>query len=121
MWSNNMKNKTLAFFGIGTCILSVIASATDIEGNSVAPIALLVVSGIATTVFIVMAIIRLWKEAKSATILLAFTTIIFFILSLIQGVASLSYGRSLIIQLNITKVINFIAFFWVIIKLFKMK
>ncbi len=116
-----MKNKTLAFLGIGTCILSVIASATDIEGNSVAPIALLVVSGIATTIFIVMAIIRLWKEAKSASILFASAVIMLFILSLIQGVASLSYGRPLIILLNITKVINFITFIWVIIKLFKMK
>jgi hypothetical protein len=116
-----MKNKTLAILGIGTYILSVIASASDLEGNSVAPVALIVISGIATIVFIVMATIRLWKEAKSASILLVAAAIILFVLSAVQGIASPSYGSPLIILLNITKVINFIAFVWVIIKLFKMK
>lgn len=114
-----MKNKTLAIFGIGTYVLSVLSSATDLEGNSVVPIALIVISGIATAVFIIMAIIRLWKEAKGVSITLAFSAAILFILSVIQEVISFSYGNPIIILLNITKVIYFITFVWVIVKLFK--
>jgi hypothetical protein len=116
-----MKNKTLAIFGIGTYILSVITSATDLEGNFKFPIALIAISGIATAVFIIMALVRLWKGAKGVSITLASSEVILIILSVIQGVISPSYGSPLIILLNITKVINLIAFVWAIIKLFKMK
>lgn len=115
-----MKNKILAIFGIGTYFLSVLSSATDLEGNSVAPIALIVTSGIATVVFIAMATIRLWKEVKSASILLVSSAAILFILSVVQSAASPSYGSPLIILLNITKVINFIAFVWAVLLLWAM-
>jgi hypothetical protein len=115
-----MKNKTLAIFGIGTYILSVLSSATDLEENSVAPIALIAISGIATEVFIIMAIVRLWKEAKGVSITLASSAVILFILSVIQGVASPSSGNPIIILLNITKVINFIAFIWAVLLLWTM-
>ena len=72
-----MKNKTIAIFGIGTYILSVITSATDLEGNFVMPIVLIVASGIATAVFIIMAIVCLWKEAKGVSIMLASSAVIF--------------------------------------------
>jgi len=116
-----MKNKTLAIFGIGTYVLSVLSSATDLEGNSVAPIALIVISGIATVAFIVMATIRLWKEAKSVSIMLVASALILFILSVIQEVTSPSYGSAIIILLNVTKLSYFIASVWVIVKLFKMR
>ncbi|MCX5749034.1 MAG: hypothetical protein NTZ10_02140 [Candidatus Saganbacteria bacterium] len=116
-----MKNKTLAIFGIGTYILSVLLSATDSGGNSVAPITLISISGIATAVFIIMAIVRLWKEEKGASITLASSAIILFILSVVQGFASPSYGSPLIIMLNITKVFYFIAFIWTIIVLYRSK
>ena len=114
-----MKNKTLAIFGIGTYILGVIASATDLEGNSTMPVALIAISGIVTAVFIVMAIIRLWKETKGVAIIFASSTLILYILSAIYGVLSPAYGSMLIILLNIAKVVNFIVFIWVIVKLFK--
>jgi len=114
-----MKNKTLAIFGIGTYILSVLSSAEDLGGNSVAPIALITISGIATTVFYVMATIRLWKTHKSALILLISSVIIYVILSIIQSFTSPSYGSSTIILLNITKIINLIAFIWVVALLWK--
>lgn len=114
-----MKKRTLAIFGIGTYILSVLSSATDLEGNPVVPIALIIISGMATAVFIIMAIIRLWKEARGVSITLAFSAVILFILSVIQGVISSSYGNPIIILLNIVKVIYFIVFVWVIVKLFK--
>ncbi len=65
-----MNNKTLVFFGIGTYILSVLSSAEDLSGNSTAPVALIVVSAIATIVFTIMAAVRLWKIQKIASILL---------------------------------------------------
>jgi len=107
----NMKNKTLAIFGIITYILSVLSSALDLEGNSVAPIALIVVSGIATAVFIIMATIRLWKISRNSSILLASSTIILFILS---------FGSPPIILFNIIRAIQFISFIWAICLLWAM-
>jgi hypothetical protein len=114
-----MKKRTLAIFGIGTYALSVLSSATNLEGNSVMPIALIIISGIATTIFIIMAIIRLWKEARGVSITLAFSAVILFILSVIQEAISSSYGNPIIILLNIAKVIYFIVFVWAIVKLLK--
>ena len=116
-----MKNKTLAIFGIATYILSFLSSATDLEGNSVAPTALIVISGIATIIFIVMATIRLWEEAKNLSIILASSALILLILTTIQIFTSFSYGSSVIVLTNIARVIYLVAFIWAIIKLFKMK
>jgi hypothetical protein len=115
-----MKNKTLAIFGIGTYILSVLSSATDLEGNSVVPIALIAISGIATAIFIIMAIVRLWKEAKGVSIILASSTLILYILAAIQEFTFISYGSPLIILLNTIKVIDLIAFIWAVSLLWKM-
>jgi hypothetical protein len=107
-----MKSRILAIFGIGTYILSVLSSATDLEGNSVVPISLIVISGIATIVFYAMATIRLWKIQKSAPILLISLAVILAVLSIIQGIAPL--------LLNIVRIINLIAFIWVISLLWTM-
>ena len=104
-----MKNKTLAVFGIGTYVLSVLSSAEDLEGNSVVPFALIAISGIATAVFIIMATIRLWKKAKSASILLVSSTFILVVLSILEEVTNPSYGSSTIILCNIAKVIDLIV------------
>jgi len=116
-----MKSKILAIFGIGTYILSVLSSATNLKGNPVAPIALMVMSGIATAVFIVLATIHLWKEAKNVSIILVSSAVLLLIFTVIQSLTSPSYGSSIIILLNVVKIINFIAFVWAIIKLFKLK
>ena len=109
-----MKNKTLAIFGIGTYILGVITSATDIEGNFRFQIVLIAISGIATIVFIIMAVIRLWKGSKYVSIMLASSTIILFVLTIIQEITLPQYGSPIIILLNITKVINFLTTIYVI-------
>ena len=114
-----MTNKALAIFGIVTYILTVLSSAENLEGNSVAPITLIAISGIATVVFYVMATIRLWKIHKIAVILLITSVIIYVILLIIQGITSPSYGSSTIILLNITKLIKLIAFIWVVVLLWK--
>lgn len=115
-----MKNKTLAIFGIAAYVLSVITSGTDMEGNSIMPTALIIISAVAILVFIVMAIIRLWRIMKSASILLALSNIIFFILSLAVTINTPPYGSPLIILMNIFKVVNFIVFIWVILLLWEM-
>jgi hypothetical protein len=110
-----MKNRTLAIFGIGTYILSIITSTTDLEGNFVMPIALVVISGIEIAVFIVIATIRLWKGAKNTSIAaLASSAVILLIIGVIQGLTQSSYGSPIVILLNVFKVINFIAFIWAI-------
>ena len=113
-----MKNKILAVFGIGTYVLSIIASASDLQGNPVMPVALIILSVIATAVFIVMATIWLWKKAKNVSILLLFSSVILFILMVIQQFV-LPNESSIILLLNLVKIINFIAFIWAIITLFK--
>jgi len=98
-----MKSKTLAIFGIGTWILSVISSAEDLGGNYTAPTVLIAVSAIATLVFTIMAVVRLWKPQKV-------TAVLFLVLSLV----SLVYISAPI------KIINFILFIWVISLLWAM-
>lgn len=117
---NSLNNKTLAVFGIGTYILSVLSSAESLEGASVAPVVLVLISGIATFIFIVFATIRLWKEVKVLAILLPASAFILFVFTIIQTLIEPSYGSSIIILLNLIKLINFVVFILVIIKLFKM-
>lgn len=118
---SRMKNKTIAIYGIGTYIFSVITSATDIEGNPVYPVAIVLISGFASFLFFIMAIIRLWKKAKNVSLIYASSTIIFFILSVAQEITLSAYGSPIIILCNIAMIIHFIAFIWVIIKLFKIE
>lgn len=98
-----MKSKHLAIFGIITWILSVASSAEDLAGNYTAPTVLIAVSALATLVFTIMAVIRLWKPQKV-------TAILFLVLSLV----SLVYVSASI------KIINFILFIWVISLLWAM-
>lgn len=98
-----MKSKQLAIFGIITWILSVASSAEDLAGNYTAPTVLIAVSALATLVFTIMAVVRLWKPQK-------ITAVLFLILSLI----SLVYVSALI------KIITFILFIWVISLLWAM-
>lgn len=116
-----MKNNTLAIFGIVAYILSVFSSATDLEGKSTTAVALILISGIATAVFIIMAILRLWKEARGTSITLMTSTFILLLLTAIQEFALPLYGSPIIILLNIVRVIYFITIIWTIVKLFKLK
>jgi hypothetical protein len=110
-----MKNKTLAIFGIVTYILGVLSSA--LEGKSIVLITdvFIAISGIATIVFTIMAIVRLWKiKAKGLSITFALSEISLFILLVVQVITSPSYGNPIILLLNIAKVFNLITLFWVI-------
>jgi hypothetical protein len=110
-----MKNKTLAIFGIVTYILGVLSSA--LEGKSIVLITdvFIAISGIATIVFTIMAIVRLWKiKAKGSSIIFALSEISLFILLVAQVITSPSYGNPIILLLNIAKIFNLITLFWVI-------
>lgn len=115
-----MNNKSLAIFGIATYILSVVSSATNQQGESTMPVAVVVISGIATTIFIIIATIRLWKVSKISSILLTTSSAIFLSLEIMQINISPAYGSSLIIILNITKIISLLIFFWAVILLWRM-
>lgn len=115
-----MKNKALAIFGIGTYILSVFSSATDLEGNSVSPIFLTIISGIATALFIIMASVCLWKEVRHLSMIFLLSTGILFTSTLIQVFYSIESG-SLIFIHNVFRIIYFVAFIWVIVVLFRIK
>ncbi len=104
-----MKNKTLAIFGVGTYILSIIVSATNQEGSPIMPIILITISAITTLVFIIMATMRLWKKEKIISIVLAVS---YIISSIGQVVILSSYGSLVAFISNITKVVYFFVFFY---------
>lgn len=106
-----MKNKILAIFGIIAYIFTVISTATDLEGNYTMPVWLNVISLIMMTVFIIMAIIQLWKKAKMVSIIFVLTAIILIILNTLPLP---------VLWFNITKIISFIIYIWVIILLWGM-
>lgn len=99
-----IKNRTLVIIGVGSYILSLISSAEDLTGNYTAPTALILTSAITSLVFMVMAVIRLWKPQR-------ITAILFLASSLV----SLVYASAP------TKIINFILFLWVISLLWAMR
>lgn len=98
-----MKSKTLAIFGIGTWILSVASSAEDLGGNYTAPTTLIVTSAIATLVFTIIAVVRLWKTQKVTAVLFPASSLV-----------SLVYTSAPI------KIINFVLFIWVVSLLWAM-
>ncbi len=114
-----ISNKTIAIFGIGAYILSVIASATDLDGNLRFPPALIIISGILGLVFIIMATIRLWKKAKIVAILLSSSFVISSLLLVMQDSIKPEYGSPLILLSNIFRVIHILVFIWALFKLFK--
>ena len=116
-----MKNKALVIFGIATYILSVITSATNPQGESTIPPALLLISGLLTIVFIIMATIRLWKYSKGSSILFASSSIFYIGAAIAQVVYSPSDGSPLILIMNIAKVINVLVFIWTVSLLWRME
>jgi len=84
-------------------MISVASSAEDLAGNYTAPTALIVASVLATLVFTIMAVVRLWKSQR-------ITAVLFLVLSLV----SLLYVSAPI------KIITFILFIWVISLLWAM-
>lgn len=116
-----MKNKILAIFGIGTFILSALASIVNSSGESSVLYALVLISGLLTIVFIIIAIIYLWKHSKGSSILLASSSTFLFGAAIMQVVYSPSDGSPLIFLMNIAEVIYVLVFIWTISFLWRME
>lgn len=114
-----MKNRSIAIFGIVTYLLSVYSSATNVNGESAVPTFIIVISGIATALFTILATIRIWRINKLISLLFIVTSSAFFILEIMTFVYSPVYGSQLIRTLNITKVIRLLTFFWALFLLWK--
>jgi tetratricopeptide (TPR) repeat protein len=116
-----MKSKTIAIIGIASYILSILASATDVEGNAVSPAFLIIISGLLTITFIIVATIRLWKMARyNVSITLAASSIILCILEITQLITLPKDGSAFILLLNITKIVRLFTYFYAIIILWRM-
>jgi hypothetical protein len=74
-------------------------------------------TGTATLAFIITATLRLWKEKRCLSIALPASTILFCILTAIQEFTKLS----VMILINLTKVVYLFAYIWTIVALFKKK
>ncbi len=115
-----MKARTLAIFGVGTYILSVISSAEDLGGNSVAPIALLALTAITTVIFIIMATIRLWQNFKIASALLVSSPTVHIILLVVQSISLPSDGSPLNILIGVMGIIDFLVYMYAVALLWQM-
>ena len=115
-----MKNKALAIFGICTYTLSVVVSATNSQGESTMPPGLLLISGMLTIIFIILATKQIWKHSKVSSILLVSSFVIYFGAVIAQIVYLPSNSSTLILLMNIAKVINVFVFIWTISLLWRM-
>ncbi|OGN20519.1 MAG: hypothetical protein A2910_01980 [Candidatus Yanofskybacteria bacterium RIFCSPLOWO2_01_FULL_39_28] len=98
-----MKYKKLAIFGIITYILQVISSAQNSGGEYTMPPILIIVSGLASLTFMILAVVYLWKTQK-------LTSSLYLIFTLI----------SLINYSPFIRIVNFVIFLWVISLLWAM-
>ena len=57
-----MSDRALAYVGIGLFVLKVLLSATDPSGNAKVPEAFVLISEIASVIYIIVVSMRLWKR-----------------------------------------------------------
>jgi len=114
---NKLKSKTIAILGIVMYASSVLLSAEDLQGNSRFPQVLKLISETGMLVFIIIAIVHLWEETRFVALTLMLSTILFFVLGVIQQVGKLN----VIILFNLTKLFSLVVLLWAIITLFKKK
>lgn len=114
-----MKNKTIAIIGVLSYILSVLSSAKNLEGVSIAPSFLIALYVLVLLTFLFLATIRLWYIARHISIMLIISAISLFFLTSIQAFALSVHGGLIIILLNLVKVFYFVTIVWAILKLFK--
>jgi len=114
---NKLKSKTIAIIGIVMWVLLGLLSAEDLQGNPRFPQVLKLIFETGMLLFMIMAIVRLWKEARFVALTLLVSNILFFVLAVIQESGILNVS----ILFNLTKLISFSAFCWAIVTLFKKK
>lgn len=114
-----MKNRTLAYVGIGVYILSFFASAENLSGQSTVSPTYVIISGIATITYIFLAAIRLWRRYKVWSILLIASYALQYAFTIFSFVLNASDGSFIILIINLIKVISFLIFVFVIYLLWK--
>jgi hypothetical protein len=114
---NKLKSKTIAIIGLAMYVLGVILSSEDLHGKPRFSPILKLISDTGMLTAIIMAIVRLWKQTRFVALTLMLSTILFFILGVIQQIAS---SNSIVI-FNLSKLIFLITFLWAIIMLFQKK
>lgn len=114
-----MNNKALACLGIVAYVLTILTSITNPEGRQIAPSALINVSIVATSIFVVWAPIRLWTEARGVSLLLAISAGMSVLCGIAQPIWDPGDGSILTVITNIVIVMGYVAYFGAIMKLFR--
>ena len=114
-----MRNRLLAVAGIVIRVLYIVSSATDQNGASLMPAALVLLSGTAELAFVVVATISLWRSARTVVLILAATEVLLLLFEALSLGVALPYGSVAVITRNVMRVANLISFIWVIVKLFR--
>ena len=113
---NKLKSKTIAIMGIAMYALSVLLS-IEAKGSYMFPELLRLVPSIGMLVFIIMTIVRFWKEFRFEAIIILVSTIVFLVLGVIQEAGILN----IIVLFNITKLIFFLIILYSMMLLFQKK
>jgi len=100
-------------------LLQFLTSAQDDAGNYLAPGAVVLATGTAWLAFVVMAVIVLWRRAKAAAVTFALTELALFSFAVLQLAVPFSSGSTIVLLWNATKIVELIAFVWVLLKLFR--
>jgi hypothetical protein len=104
------RGKILALIGVGLYVLQVLSSRSDASGDSLAPDTLILFSGTASVIYVVIAAIVLWRIGhKGVALALPIT-------SLATGLAVFLTPNpsTLNIVLNAIRAIAFVAYFYAI-------
>ena len=115
-----MKYKAIAILGIASYLFTVLTSVEDLEGNLLTSGWLIAASGIVKLAFTVLAILVLWKVAKRDSLIFLFAVVFNFGLAGIQQFI-LSESTLIIVLLNISAVIHFLVYFYIVFLLFQIK
>ncbi len=114
------KLRSVAIIGILSYILAVIASGTNvIDGASIYP-SLALLSFLLTTMYYVFATISIWPSWKLESIALLTSAAILLVLNQARSDSGFSSENAGNLGINIVRVVNFIAHFWVVSLLFRL-
>lgn len=111
-------NRTLAIFGIATFLFSVYSTAT-INGVPSEPQYIITSSFIVSILFTIFAVIRIWKIKKVFSLLFALINVLEFSAEFIKEIKTPSDGSTLILAINIVKILSFLSFIYAIVVLWK--
>lgn len=106
-----MSGKLLAFIGIFAYVFAVSSSATDMDGNQIAPSWMTAISGALVPIFLILATIKLWRYTK-VPIYIIWLSILVAVMFMV-----INHSSSTLI-VNIMLATNLLAYIWIICALF---